>query len=150
MKRIAAGALLGVAAMASAMPAAAQEGLNDLETCVVAATTADDRRALVRWMFSAISLHAELQDLAQLSPGQREEANRGMGAVMERLLAQDCAAQARQAFREGSADQAVGNAFRRVGELAGEGLFADPRVAAEASGLVRHVDMNRIVELFVP
>ena len=150
MRRMAAGAMLGILAAVAAMPAVAQEGVGDLETCVVESATAEDRRALVRWMFSAISLHAELQDLPQLTPAQREEVNRGMGAVMERLLVQDCAAQARQAFRDGNADQAVGSAFRRVGELAGEGLFADTRVAAEAAGLVRHVDMNRIVELFLP
>ena len=149
MRRLAAAAMFAMIATA-ACSAAAQEGVGDLEACVVEATTADDRRALVRWMFSAISLHPELQDLPQPTGAQREEANRGMGAVMERLLAEDCAEPARRAFRDGSADQAVGNAFRRVGELAGEGLFADPRVAAEASSLIRHVDMNRSVELFLP
>ena len=55
MRRFAAAAMFAMIATA-AHPAAAQEGVGDLEACVVEATTADDRRALVRWMFSAISL----------------------------------------------------------------------------------------------
>ncbi|WP_202842796.1 hypothetical protein [Luteimonas saliphila] len=129
---------------------AAQEGPAELEACVVASADADDKRTLVQWMFSAIALHPDLEGMAQVSQVQRDAANKAMGALMERLLTVDCATQAKQAFREGSGDVAFQRAFGRVGEMAGEGLFVDPRVSAEAAALIRHVDMNRMVELFLP
>lgn len=146
--------LAGVLAVAStAVPwsaVTAGDAADDLRACVVAATGAEDRRTLVQWIFSAIALHPDLQDMAQVSDGQRQAANRAMGALMERLLTVDCADHARRAVREDVHERAFGEAFASVGQLAGEGLFEDPRVAAEAAGLIRHVDMNRLVELFLP
>lgn len=144
------GGALALAALAS-QPAVAQDAdAGGLEACVVAAATEADRRVLVRWMFSAISLHGELRDLATVSQEQRDQASAAMGAMMERLLTQDCAPQARQAFRDGRAEVAFQQAFKQVGEMAGEGLFQDQAVAAEAAGIVRHLDMNRVVQLFLP
>jgi len=130
--------------------ATAQDAPGELQTCVVSATGPDDNRILVQWMFSAIALHPDLQDLSQVSDERREQANRAMGELMVRLLTVDCVDHARRAFRDGSADGALGAAFGHVGKMAGEGLFADPRVAAEASSLIRHIDMNRLVELVLP
>ena len=150
MKCMLTGLLAVALSVASWQTAKAQEPAGDLQSCVVAATGMDDRRTLVQWMFSAIALHPDLEEMALVSDVRRQEANRAMGALLERLLTVDCAAQARKAFREGGAEGAVGEAFARVGQLAGEGLFNDPLVAAEAAGLIRHVDMNRLVELFLP
>ena len=150
MKHLMGGLLVLASAAAPWGAANAQAASSDLQSCVVAATGAEDRRTLVQWMFSAIALHPDLEDMAQVSDERRDQANGAMGELMVRLLTVDCADHARQAFRDGSADAAMGAAFGRVGEMAGEGLFADPRVAAEASGLIRHVDMNRLVELFLP
>ena len=147
MKPWHAGALV-LAALAS-QPAAAQDA-DGLEACVVAAATEADRRVLVRWMFSAMSMHGELRDLATVLQEQRDQAGAAKGAMMERMLTRDCEPQARQAFRDGRGEVAFQQAFKRVGEIAGEGLFQDQAVAAEAAGIVRHLDMNRIVQLFLP
>ena len=149
MRHVVAG-LLAVAGAVAPWGATRAQEAGDLQSCVVSAAGADDQRTLVQWMFSAIALHPDLSDMAQVSDERRAEAERAMGELMVRLLTVDCADQARRAFRDGSAEGAFGEAFGRVGELAGEGLFNDPRVAAEAAGLIRHVDMNRIVELFLP
>jgi len=150
MKYILAGLLAAAAAAVPWTPANAADVAEELRSCVVASTGADDRRTLVQWMFSAISLHPDLQGLAEVSDAHRQAANRAMGALMERLLTVDCADHARRAVREEVDERAFGEAFASIGQLAGEGLFEDPRVAAEAAGLVRHVDMNRLVELFLP
>ena len=133
-----------------APPVMAQETDDGLETCIVASVTEADRNVLVRWMFSAISLHAGLRDLATVPAEQRDAASAEMGAMMQRLMTRDCASQARQAFAGERASAAFQQAFRRVGELAGEGRYQDPAVAAEAGGVVRHVDMAKIVELLLP
>ena len=150
MKHILAGLLVVAAAVVPWRAANAGDVADDLRSCVTAATGADDRRTLVQWMFSAIALHPDLQGMAEVSDAHRQAANRAMGALMERLLTVDCADHARRAVREEVDERAFGEAFASVGQLAGEGLFEDPLVAAEAAGLVRHVDMNRLVELFLP
>ena len=150
MKCMLSGLLMLAAAVVPWSVATAQDTPGELQACVVAAAGPDDNRPLVQWMFSAIALHPDLQDLSQVSDERREQANRAMGELMVRLLTVDCADHARQAFRDGSADAALGAAFGHVGQMAGEGLFADPRVAAEASGLIRHIDMGRLMELFQP
>lgn len=151
MKRYATVALLaGALASIPANDASALETDDGLQACIVRSATDDDRRALARWMFAALARHPDLQDMGEVSEAQREDANRGMGAMMERLLTVDCAAQARQSVQSGKTDQAFEQAFGMLGQLAGESLFEDPAVSAEAAAIVRYIDMNRIVELFLP
>jgi len=81
------GGLLALACVATPWSAAgAREAPGDLQSCVVAATGADDQRTLVQWMFSAIALHPDLEDMAQVSDARRDQANGAMGELMVRLL----------------------------------------------------------------
>jgi hypothetical protein len=150
-------AALALAAMAWVLPyanawaqAPAQPSPDTLEACVVVAAGADDRRVLAQWMFSALALHPDLAGMAKVSDTQREEASRRMGVMLVRLLTVDCAEQAGRALRAGSAEMAFHRAFVRVGELAGEGLFNHPGVAAAGDQVVEHVDIQRIAELLKP
>ena len=150
-------AALALAAMAWALSCAnasaqapAAPYPDTLEACVVAAAGAEDRRVLAQWMFSALSLHPDLAGMAKVSDTQREEASMRMGAMLVRLLTVDCAEQASRALRAGSAEMAFHRAFVRVGELAGEGLFNHPGVAAAGDQVVEHVDIRRIAELLKP
>lgn len=130
--------------------ASAQEAPDALQACVLESATEADHRTLVRWIYAAIALHPDLQDMAGAVDAQREQANREMGALIERLLAVDCVDAARQAAQAGEADAVFGQAFGLLGQVAGQSLFNDSRVGAEAAGIVRYVDMNRIVPLFLP
>ena len=150
-------AALALAAMAWVLPCAnasaqvpAPPSPDTLEACVVAAAGADDRRVLAQWMFSALALHPDLAGMASVSDAQRDDASRSMGAMLVRLLTVDCAEQAGRALRAGSAEMAFHRAFVRVGELAGEGLFNHPGVAAAGDQVVNHVDIHRIAELLQP
>ena len=127
-----------------------KDGQEGLQACIVRSATDDDRRALARWMFAALAKHPDLQDMGQVTQAQREAANKGMGAMMERLLTVECLVQAKASVQSGNADTAFQQAFGMLGQLAGESLFQDPNVSAEAAAIVRYVDMNKIVELFLP
>ena len=150
-------AALALAAMAWALSCASASAQapaapypDTLEACVVAAAGAEDRRVLAQWMFSALALHPDLAGMANVSDAQREAASMRMGAMLVRLLTVDCAEQASRALRAGSAEMAFHRAFVRVGELAGEGLFNHPGVAAAGDQVVEHVDIQRIAELLKP
>jgi hypothetical protein len=143
-------ALAGMGALLAGTGASAQAPADGLEACVVAAAGADDRRVLAQWMFSALALHPDLAGMARVSDAQRDAASREMGKLLERFLTVDCVEQAGQALRAGSAEMAFQRAFLRVGQLAGESLFADPGVAAAGDNVVDHVDIHRIAELLKP
>jgi len=150
MKRLTALALAGLAWSAPGACAWAQTPAGELEACVVAAASDDDKRVLAQWMFSALALHPDLAGMSRVSDAQRDEANRSMAGVLERFLTVDCADQAALAFRAGSAEMAFHRAFLRVGQLAGESLFNDPGVAAASAGVVEHVDIQRIAGRLAP
>src|SRR5690606_28861591 len=82
MKHLLGGLLVLASAAAPWGAANAQAASADLQSCVVAATGVDDRRTLVQWMFSAIALHPDLQDMAHVSDERRDRANGAMGELM--------------------------------------------------------------------
>ena len=147
MNRMAALACAGLLWVFPGAGAFAQFPESELETCVVAAAGSDDKRVLAQWMFSALALHPDLAGMARVSDGQREAANRDMAAMLERFLTVDCAGQAEAAFRAGSAEMAFHRAFVRVGQLAGENLFADPAVAAAGQGVIEQFDFQRVARM---
>ena len=142
--------LAGAGWAGPAAEAWAQSPEGDLESCVVAAADGDDRRVLAQWMFTALALHPDLAGMARVSDARREQANREMARVLERFLTEDCPTQAGHAFRTGSAEMAFHRAFLRVGQLAGESLFADPGVAAAGQGVVEYVDLQRVAGALAP
>lgn len=148
--RILALVLAGVGSLLACAGVSAQAPANGLEARAVAAADADDRRVLAQWMFSALALHPDLAGMARVSDAQRDDASRRMGEMLERFLTVDCAEQAGRALRAGSAEMAFHRAFVRVGQLAGEGLFSDPAVAAAGDQVVNHVDIHRIAGLLTP
>lgn len=150
MRRLATLALAAMASLPASTTASAQAPTDSLEACVVAAAGADDRRVLARWMFSALALHPDLADMSGVSDMQRDDAGRRMAEVLERFLTVDCAEQAASALRSGGAEMAFHRAFLRVGQLAGESLFNDPRVAAAGDEVVNRVDIQGIAELLKP
>ena len=150
MNRLATLALGAVVWAAAGAQARAQATGAELESCVVAAADDDDRRVLAQWMFTALALHPDLAGMASVSDAQREQASRDMAAMLERFLTVDCRAQATAAFRDGSAEMAFHRAFQRVGQLAGESLFADPGVAAAGQAVAGYVDLDEIAAALAP
>lgn len=134
-------------ALAAPSMAAAGPLTDKLGQCLVASATPADRTVLMRWMFTMMVLHPDIQDLAQIDPAKSEDASKQAGALFQRLLVADCRADFIAAYR---AEQmvAVQGSFQVLGQVAGEGLFSAPEVAAGMSSLVSHVDQNEMNALF--
>jgi hypothetical protein len=131
---------LSLAALAAAsLPAHAGLYADDLARCLVEQTTAADKNALVRWVVSTTTLHPAVQSLAQVSPAERDRANRDTARLFERLMTEACVAQTRQAVKyEGAA--ALQTGFQTLGQVAMAELFADPTVAQGLGELNKLVD----------
>ena len=112
---------------------------DELSRCLVQLSTEDDKLKLVKWMFTAMSLHPAVADLAPMSTATRDAANQEMAELLVNLLEERCFDQARAAIAaEGSI--ALQSSFAILGQVAANELFSDPAVAAGLGSLTEFLD----------
>jgi hypothetical protein len=138
--------VLGLAALCSTAPARAGVFGDDLSRCLVDSTTKEDRAALVRWIFIAMSQHPMVSSMSNVKAEQKEQANKEIGALFMRLLTEACQEKTRAAVKaEGAAT--IQLSFQVLGQVAAGELFSDPSVIAVMSGLDKYLDADKLKEL---
>jgi len=126
--------------------AAAGVYTDQLSKCLVDNTTADDRTMLVKWLFTAASVHPAIKSLSTATDADRDAANQTVANLFVKLLTDSCKDSARSALRfEGQAT--LQSSFQVLGQVAGIELFSDPGVAKVMAGLDKHVDPARLKSL---
>lgn len=116
---------------------------DDLAKCFVSSTTQADRGILVKWMFSAMSMHKDIAPLVTLSPDQRTQFNKDMAGLFMRLMTESCRAQTRDAAKyEGQ--EALNSAFSLLGQIAAREIFADPDVKGALAELGKYADQDKL------
>ena len=121
---------------------------NDLGKCLVESTTVADKVNLVKWMFTAASLHPAVKSIASVSDAELDSANKATAELFVSLLTESCREQTQKAVRyEGQA--AIEEGFRVLGQVAAKELFTSPEVAAGMAGLQRHFDTEKLQAVFV-
>lgn len=119
---------------------------DELSKCIVASTTTNDRVAIVKWMFSAASLHPAVKSITSVSEEQLEEANKKTAELLMRLLTESCIQQAKKAIKyEGQV--AIQSSFQILGQVAGRELFSSPDVAAGMAGFEKHFNGEKLESL---
>ena len=110
-----AGTLLAAApASATAEPESAPGEV--LGRCMVLKSTGADRLLVARWFVAATASAPQAADVATVRSGRKDELDRAMAALFTRLLATDCADEARPLFAAGAGSEA---GFRVAGEALG-------------------------------
>jgi hypothetical protein len=118
---------------------------DDFGKCLVKSSSDADKHQLVEWIFAALSLNPAIAPYANIPADKREAINKGMASVFERLVGEECKVEATDALKyEGAA--AFGIAFRLLGQVAGQQVFASPEVSAGSEEFIKHVDMDALVE----
>lgn len=126
-------------------PAPAQAGPygDDLSKCLVSSTTDTDKTLLVKWIFSAIALNKEVAPFVNLPHEVRSKLNEDTAGIYMRLLTDSCKVQTHDAFKyEGQA--AISTAFQLLGQVASQGMFNDPAVAAGMTDLMKYFDEEKL------
>lgn len=142
-RRRAAALLLTMAAASSSNAALAGPYSDELSKCLVVSTTADDKNALVKWMFATAALHPAVKSIASITAEERSRSTRTTARLFERLLTETCLAQTQQALKyEGAL--ALQTGFQMLGQVAARELFADPSVAAGLAEFEAHLDRNKL------
>ncbi len=114
---------------------------DDLSRCLVESSTSDDKIALVKWMYTSMSLHPAVADISAVKEKHRDTANKDMAELMVDLISVRCLDQSKKAIKyEG--EVALQASFSVLGQVAGQELFADPNVAEGLNGLEKHIDID--------
>jgi hypothetical protein len=139
LRSIAATALLGLSCGFWLIPAHAGVYGDNLTKCLIKSTTDADHVALVQWIFAMLSMHPQVQSMVTISDAQRNELNRKVAAILERLLTEQCRSETAQAVKfEGM--PTLGPSFQALGKVAGTQLFSDPGVAAGMAEFTKYID----------
>ena len=137
--------VLATIAVASIAASSVQAGpyTNDLSKCLVESTSARDRSALVKWMFSAASSHPAVRSISSVSKQQLDAANKDTAELFMKLLTKSCRQETEKALKyEGEAT--IHTSFGVLGQVAGQELFASPEVALAMSGLEKYLDEDKL------
>ena len=138
-----AGALLGATQIAMAGPT-----VDQLSNCLVKATTATDKTTVLQWTFVALSTHPDLKNFSNVTDAQKNQLDQKFAQVLQRVIVEQCSAQTKAVIQvEGL--QAVGESFQELGRMTGEDILKNPEVKQQLKGVVRYLDLNKLVMTFL-
>ena len=126
----------------------AQAGVytDDMTKCLIESTNAEDRIALVRWMFAAMSQHPAVASFTIVKPEDIEKTSATTGALFMRLLTETCVDSTKKAVKyEGLG--AIQTSFGVLGQVATMDLFADANVMKVMAGLEKYTDPKKLAAL---
>lgn len=93
--------------------------------------------------FASMALHPDVVSSSSITPQKREAINQSTGALFNRLLAESCTKEVREAVKfEGQG--ALKSAFESLGKLAMQELMSNSAVGAGFSGFEKYVDMKKL------
>ena len=128
----------------------AVEGPNvdQLSDCLVKATTATDKTTVLQWTFVALSTHPDLKSFSNVTDTQKNQLDQKFAQVVQRVIVDQCAAQTK-AVIQAEGLQAVGDSFQQLGRATGDEILQNPEVKQQLKGVIRYVDLNKLVVTFL-
>jgi hypothetical protein len=141
MKHILATLLLS--AFVCAPEVSAQSTVEAASTCLTDNTSGKDRKAFVKWVFIAMSKHPEIASLSAVSLEVEDESNKTVGALITRLMVDDCGKEL-SAMIEDQGAGSISKAFEVFGRVAMTELMTDPEVNASMSRINKYTDDAKI------
>ena len=135
--------LLGTTQVAIAGPT-----VDQLSDCLMKSTTATDKTTVLQWTFVALGNHPDLKAFSNVTATQKEALDKNLASVLQRILVEQCSAQTK-AVIQADGIQAVGESFQQLGQITGEEIVKNTEVKQQLNGLLRYVDLNKMVTTFL-
>lgn len=129
--------------------AQASPNTDALGKCLSDNTTGKDRKDLARWIFVGMSAHPELGTVAKASPQNIEAAQRTMGSLFTRLIADQCSQQM-NAVVQSDGSEGIKVAFEYLGRMAMQELMTNQEVNAAMGGFERYIDKEKVNKVVSP
>ncbi len=136
-------ALMGATQMASASAT-----VDNLSNCLVKSTTDADKKVVLQWTFVALSAHPDLQSFSQVTTEQRDGLDKNLAQVLQRILVDQCSAETKAVIQTDGL-QAVGDSFQELGQETGEQILKTPEIKDQYKGLIRYLDLSKLVTTFL-
>lgn len=140
--------LMAVALLGATQVAVAGQEVDQLSECLVKSTTATDKTTVLQWTFVALASHPDLKSFSNVSPEQKEQLDKNLAQVLQRILVEQCSVQAKAVIQTGGL-QAVGDSFQELGKITGEEILKNPEVKSQLKGVIRYVDLNKLMMTFL-
>ncbi len=140
--------LMAMALMATTQMAIAGPTVDQLSNCLVKSTTSTDKTTVLQWTFVALSAHPELKKFSNVNEEQRTQLDKNLAQVLQRILVEQCSAQTKAVIATEGV-QAVGDSFQELGQITGEEILENPEVKSQLKGVLRYVDLNKLVMTFL-
>ena len=116
---------------------------DDMSRCLVMASSSKDNILLGRWLVRVYGEHSGSKDLTKLSDYKKEQIDKDMAQLFTRLLSEDCKEETKKALRfEG--EGVMFNAFKVLGEVAGQELIGDKNVSEAINKFTEYVDYEKL------
>ncbi|TCM21969.1 hypothetical protein EDF56_101646 [Novosphingobium sp. PhB165] len=104
-----------------------------LGECFVMKSTGEDRVAFARWFVAALGSAPQVADIAKIDPAQKDGLDRQVATIFTRLIAVDCAEQARPLYQVHSS-AGFSTAGEALGRIAMQELMSNPDASAKMFG----------------
>lgn len=129
--------------IACALPARSQAGIygESFGKCLVSNSSEQDKQQLVEWIFTAISLNPTIRSYVNIPASKREEIDKRMAAIFQRLIGETCRKEAAEALKYEGASS-FGVAFQLFGQVAGQQIFAAPEVSQGSMGFLKYINQE--------
>ena len=93
-------------------------------------------------------LNPDLKSFSQVTDVQKEQLDKSLATVLQRILVEQCSSQTK-AVIAAEGVQAVGDSFQELGKITGEEILENPEVKSQLKGVLRYVDLNKMVMTFL-
>ena len=138
----------GVVLCGAAMVTQASPAQDQLSQCLLASTTAADKTTVLQWTFAALGQHPDLKAMSQVSAEQKTQLDQHLAQVLQRIVFEQCTAQAK-AVIQADGVKGVSESFQALGEVTGEEILKEPEIKNQLNGVLKYMDMNKLVTTFL-
>lgn len=140
--------LISATLLSATQVAIAGPTVNQLSDCLMKSTTVTDKTTVLQWTFVALGNHPDLKAFSNVTASQKEALDKNLATVLQRILVEQCSAQTK-AVIQAEGLQAVGDSFQALGKTTGEEILKNPEINNQLKGVLRYVDLNKLVVTFL-
>ncbi|MCK4087295.1 hypothetical protein NVT87_07545 [Acinetobacter radioresistens] len=142
------GLFIGATLLGASQIALAGPTVDQLSNCLMKSTTPTDKTVVLQWTFVALGNHPDLKAFSNVTATQKEALDKNLATVLQRIVVEQCSAQTKAVIQtEGL--QAVGDSFQELGSITGEEILKTPEIKQQLNGVLKYVDLNKLVTTFL-
>jgi len=125
--------------------AQAGEYAENLSHCLKTNTTEADKIVMTKWVFSSLSNHPSLNDMATIKQSVRTGADSDMAQLVEKFMYEKCSDELKNAVKK-EGPSAIQSSIRSYVEITGREILQHPSIVSSVSGLAGQLDAKKMFE----